>query len=471
MDGKFFAQRRRLSPSCRHDTIFGFGVAQWLHYALTLVAVCLVCSVYLPGVPQRVGIVGVALLWLTLLIGTPIQDFYMLLAISVCTTSVEYSMLLIAACAVKLVVFHFKGKKRAAALASVAVLLIAELALEIGWVAYGNIAIICALIAYFGMFIAFEEGRYAEIKKVMAYLFAAILIALTVTLIVSLDGITDISMDNRFGQKVIPLGGAMDIPRYCAIMFSLWGGYLLTHRCGWKTCVAALLTMFYVFVLGMLTLSKAFYLGMAVIAFLFFLAFMIYGRSWKERVAVIAVCLGLVAAALIIPQTREIIRSFIERIQASDDISTGRFDIFKDVFAYMGQHPYTILFGIGKYRYILTGAALDRPMQQGAHNLFIDGFASWGLLGAAVLIILGVTLYRTQKKYFGGRRTLMHWIPLICMCVQFMSGGVFHVLKDVAYLVAAILAIGMLGNDNLAPLPERSEWRKKAEKRFGTDTV
>ncbi len=148
----------------------------------------------------------------------------------------------------------------------------------------------------------------------------------------------------------------------------------------WKYAYMAL-----IFVGLVLTKSRGGLLLFAITLFAF-----LFIKNCKKKDAVfkncilIAVSVALGAILLAIPEVREVLSGYMS---SGSDISSGRFELFSEVFIKSWEKPF---FG--------HGLGVGFKNETGAHNLLIDLFYKCGIVGFIIYgLALGLLVYRAYK--------------------------------------------------------------------------
>lgn len=136
---------------------------------------------------------------------------------------------------------------------------------------------------------------------------------------------------------------------------------------------------------GLMTSSKSFFLMLAIIAVLYIV------HSFKNKDYFAAVC-GIVIIAVVVVLTINgtigLFANFMARLRYSDDITTGRTDIWLRYIKHILDSPLNLIFGFGIAAPILRKAA---------HSTYIDFIYFYGLVGSA-LFISGIVVSMSKKR-------------------------------------------------------------------------
>lgn len=174
--------------------------------------------------------------------------------------------------------------------------------------------------------------------------------------------------------------------------------------------------------IGLLTQSRTFILGVAIGLILFFLL----SSSLVKKVRfLLIICVCVISIAVVIktvPLLSDRIETVLGRIltPSGNDMSNGRYDLWAiTVQAMMGNSGY---FWLGAGDFLNIGAVFDNKVMV-AHNLFLETWVIYGILGCAVLLYTYVVYLRKYiLKEQRGKLRLVTLIPLIVMiCCLFYS--------------------------------------------------
>ena len=151
---------------------------------------------------------------------------------------------------------------------------------------------------------------------------------------------------------------------------------------------------------GTQTISKSFYLMLIVMAVLFSVI-AVKNRNY----GVLAVILLILAVAVVLYSSGKLtaLNNVLERFSASNDVTTGRAEIWKLYFDTMIANPLNLLFGFG----------IGNAMQYMAHNTYLDFIYYYGILGSLVYIV-GLNYSFGKKIRYS---SMMNWAPAISVMI------------------------------------------------------
>ena len=175
-------------------------------------------------------------------------------------------------------------------------------------------------------------------------------------------------------------------------------------------------------VCGLLTQSRTFILAVAIGVVLMFLFTTSVNMKCYFMAAGVAVSILLYLVYTNIPVLAERIDSVLFRFldPSGGDISNGRYDLWSYTIASMINNPIYFWFGAGNH--LSVGAAFDDRVMV-AHNMFLETWVIYGVVGCIMLFIVYVLFI---KRYLfmvkNGRVSLISLVPLIVMlCSLFYS--------------------------------------------------
>ena len=252
----------------------------------------------------------------------------------------------------------------------------------------------------------------------------------------------------RFGHTVgDTIGGAMAIPLYAITIISMSLALLLTKKKIQKgRMLFLLISMSFALLFGALTISRSFYVCIIVV---FIVAFVnIYNIKRKSLGLVCTFLFGLIILCVFWDEIYIVVEKLLQRI--SDDTtggSGGRVDIWLSCFEYLLDKPISFMLGLGANRYIEIGEELDRLFSAGAHNLFLDIWMSWGLIGLGiVLFIIISTIKRIGIRFKKCREC---YLPIIGYILFAMTALRVSNVKTWLYLYGTIAFIKCIRKENI----------------------
>lgn len=199
---------------------------------------------------------------------------------------------------------------------------------------------------------------------------------------------------------------------------------------------------YYVFIalligFGFQTISKSFFLMLIVMVILFF-AILIRTGHWGTALAIILFC--AIVVVLFMYGRISVFDSFLERITSTNDVTTGRTEIWKDYISILFSNPVNLLFGFG----------IGSTPKYMAHNTYLDLLYNYGTFGS-IVFIAGL------KYAFGNkirRGEFVNWAPAIVdiIMVFFLSS-----LVSFDFGFNLILILSFIAKDSNKQIKECSE--------------
>lgn len=179
---------------------------------------------------------------------------------------------------------------------------------------------------------------------------------------------------------------------------------------------------------GLISYSKMFLLGIALLL----LVFIIHRLKSVKQALITLLGLALVAGVFLIwAYDSGYIPTILNRL-VTDDISTGRFDIWKDYLTYIIESPKTLLFG--------DGLGCDYYNSKGPHNAYIEIIFHLGIVGS-ILFLATVWKLMDSKKYI--KRKPMDYMLLIIFLVIVCTLGILMINDLVFYFMLIWMSMNM----------------------------
>ena len=255
------------------------------------------------------------------------------------------------------------------------------------------------------------------------------------------------------------LGGAMGFPIYTIIVVSLFFQMLMTHSFKlWKK-VSIIWLGTVLFFITFLTISRVYILGLLTLLLLLFLH-MLKSKSVKTIIGlVVGAFIIYVIASVYLPEYMDnIFDSYLTRqMSHTDHGGTGiRGAIFEDCVKYLTEDMECLLVGKGSSAYPLYGAKIHRLFSFSAHNMILDSFMAFGILGTLILLSLYIHLYRRERLRTGIRWSIFRVMPLACYLMMNMTATPFLLDKTYPLLLFLIM--------NIIHCTDNSEYEPKWDK-------
>ena len=260
-----------------------------------------------------------------------------------------------------------------------------------------------------------------------------------------LDEFLSVSWAYRFAlEEGVSTGGAMAMPLYALMIISIAITMLLVRK---NTVTTKMLFVFALMVsvtIGFLTVSRSFLLGLVPILIC---ALFVLATKSPTKTIVILIIIALLLSILIIafPElVNKIYENFFNRIDA-DETGGGRLLIWNTCFEYLFEHPLRLIVGCGAANYPSLGEGMGAfDMSAGAHNLLIDIFMSWGILGLIsilVLVFYALALIKCKNKNV----KFVHYIPFMAYVAFSMTALGTTGFRTWIFLLLCIISVDYFG--------------------------
>lgn len=244
-------------------------------------------------------------------------------------------------------------------------------------------------------------------------------------------------------QKGIRFGDTSNLPRQASIYISmnpnqygadvalaLSAGLVLLFNTS-KTKVQniiLILSLLILLLFGSMTQSRTYFL---LVFFLILWVIVFYSKiSFPKFVAAVLITLLLAGIGVLVLYLnfRELFDSIIGRFFV-DDISNGRFDLYKLYFKMIFNEPIILFFGIGIQnieinlnRYINLYAYFPTVFQL-PHNAILESVLCWGWIGFVLLVLLFVLTAKNARGQLAGHTPkIINYLPLIMLAVFIQTG-------------------------------------------------
>lgn len=172
-------------------------------------------------------------------------------------------------------------------------------------------------------------------------------------------------------------------------------------------------------VFGFISYSKMFLLSILLLGLIFVFYRM---KSPKQLLMTLGSTVFIVALFYWWAGNSGYLSAILERL-SEDDISTGRFDIWKGYLEYIWSSPMTLLFGDG----------LGSPyyLSHGPHNAYIELIFFLGIVGGTLLIlnityIIGSTKYVERRTFIDRALILLFFIMIATLGIVTVNDLMFY---------------------------------------------
>jgi len=211
-----------------------------------------------------------------------------------------------------------------------------------------------------------------------------------------------------------------------------------------KTC-----TNFYLIggccICGLLTQSRTFILAVAI-GVVLILAF-IPSMHLKFCFIMVGVLCGIVCvlAYTNIPAFESVVNAVLGRIlkPSNGDISNGRYDLWATTISAMMENSTYFWFGAGDYE---TIGAIEEGKVRVAHNLFLETWVVFGIIGCAILVliyILYLKQYLLSARRNGFRMVTIAPLSVMLCCLFYSHHFIGRSMSIVFVLSFLPIAIGI----------------------------
>lgn len=231
------------------------------------------------------------------------------------------------------------------------------------------------------------------------------------------------------------LGGAMGFPIYTILIITTLL-YKVFNR--GKYSFAYLVIILTEIIVTFFTVSKVYILGLAIVCMLLFVYLL---NNLKVLLKFIPVFVLLFLAFAYYEAKYSyieemIVSKYTNRISGSDDVSTGRFDIYKSCLEYLSSDITSLLSGDGIKGYLAVGSSIGAKFEMSAHNLYLDGIMSFGVLGFLSLFYLyWKCINRICRSHSVAKTNILLLMPIIAYLVMVNTGGSFSSFKTYIYIL------------------------------------
>lgn len=260
-------------------------------------------------------------------------------------------------------------------------------------------------ILYFS-YIVFCYHKELSFKRIFKYLFIGLIVSISLTLVLSLlssakltrfvEGeLIEVTIKEKmflvysdfYGSDFYRLELLTYHPNYLSIhclMLICYGIYSLINYKQTKDDLITNLGMIIVpTIAGFLTLSKAFYV-LLILILIYSICYLVYKFKLKSLKYIVPILLGIILICVVFSDP---LKKTFERLLPNEDgndfndITTGRFEIWKTYFGDLLGSPLKLLFGEG----LFTGY-----LGMGPHNFYLLILFRFGIVGTLMLIGLAV---------------------------------------------------------------------------------
>lgn len=202
---------------------------------------------------------------------------------------------------------------------------------------------------------------------------------------------------------------------------------LLINKIGNKIFVLSVFISLIVF--GFQSYSKMFLLSIMIICVI---SIVYMARSPKKMVAAIIVLFTLGTGVIIWLNQIGYIDIMTSRI-FEGDVSTGRFDIWKNYLDYLNSSPWTLFGGDGLgTRYLSAG---------GPHNTYIESIYFVGIVGSIIYLVTIISIFICRK--YNRKKQIINYLLLLVFLVTIGVLGCFTINEMFFYYMLIWLGLNI----------------------------
>lgn len=172
---------------------------------------------------------------------------------------------------------------------------------------------------------------------------------------------------------------------------------------------------------GIQTISKMFFLMLVIVVLM-----LVFYASKYQRYGMLVLLTAGIVIFLFNSNVFSVFDNVIKRLFYSEDISTGRFDIWGRYLSYLIKNPLYLLFGVG----ISSNSLVTLP-----HNTYLDFLYYYGIFGTSIFAF-GVYFAVRFKRNSG---TALNFVPAICFLMTSVTLSNL-LMYDFAYILILIIA-------------------------------
>lgn len=147
-------------------------------------------------------------------------------------------------------------------------------------------------------------------------------------------------------------------------------------------------------VFGTQTISKSFFLMLAIVL-LIFTVISIKNKHYGIVIVILLSCVIIVGLCVLNKIT--IFDNILIRLTSSDDLTTGRVDIWEDYIAVLIKNPVNLLFGFG----------ISNSLELMSHNTYLEFLYHYGIFGTVVFLLSLNYAVNKQIRH----RKIIYWLP------------------------------------------------------------
>ena len=409
---------------------------QTIKYSVNIMCLIILGSYVAKGALAVMQPVALLILLLNLILGSEEDNVILMMML------IPYNSLLIFSgasirgifyliAALKLLKSHGKIRISKYILIVMSVWIFIEMANDIWFVEiFSLINIVCGMF-YFGMVVGCMDFENIDTSLMANMLCISFVIAMGFSLMAGggVQSYNNTIISYRFGQEALELGGAMAIPIYAGMIIAIMICRLV-KKLGIQ--IVNIMAIVFAVVLGALTISRNFVLIVGIM-----MLFCIYWQIKHHNMRMLKIeglCLVVLSITYFVYHELmdTVLWKFMERISKGE---SSRTEIYLDCLQYLFSNVKACLFGEGSINYPLLGAKQNYSFSMMAHNLFLDAWMSWGIVG---MVCFGVILYVLGKKIKVVRclkRESIYILPALGYFAAILTEGSFNYANVYMYIL------------------------------------
>lgn len=221
-----------------------------------------------------------------------------------------------------------------------------------------------------------------------------------------------------------------------------------------------ILTSVILIIFGCITYSKMFIIGFTIIITLLILYYLyknvvrhINIKRIYILLSLLTICTGLLTIFISKYMDSELISNYLIRF-SSEDLSTGRFQVYRYFIDFMESSTLYTLFGIGFYNYLIPWNISDNTGIC-AHNVYLECSLLFGIIGLLPILIL--VTYKI-KGFIREKKCFILFIPLI---IFFITGLSLHSMLTNYFYFIILIIFKILESDEYVDKYENSHFKIK----------
>ena len=176
-------------------------------------------------------------------------------------------------------------------------------------------------------------------------------------------------------------------------------------------------------IFGVLSVSRSFLLVVFLLVVIYSIEIILNFKS-NSKMAILLFMVGIVLVIIATQQMEDTLEFWNRRLQ-SDNITGSRNVIYKNYVDALSNSFYFI-FGSGMQDYIDKFNVINPNIIWSTHNVIIEIFVIWGIVGFVIVTKLFITLYKSLKINNSIiKRTFLPYLPLLGLFLSAQFGQFF----------------------------------------------